>query len=85
MIDAIRFREVTADLPHPVSARMLYEMAKRNDEWEGTAYEGSSIRGAIKGFFCNGVCSEAKAPPRNDDCGINRRPVKSSLTGHRLC
>lgn len=62
VIDAIRFREVTADLPQSVSARMLYEMAKRNDEWDGTAYEGSSIRGAIKGFYCNGVCSEAKAP-----------------------
>ena len=41
---------------------MLYEMAKRNDEWAGSAYEGSSIRGAIKGFFRNGVCLEATAP-----------------------
>jgi hypothetical protein len=41
---------------------MLYEMAKRNDEWEGTAYEGSSPRGAIKGFSQNGVCSDAMAP-----------------------
>ena len=41
---------------------MLYEMAKRNDEWTGSAYEGSSIRGAIKGFFRNGVCTETTAP-----------------------
>jgi hypothetical protein len=41
---------------------MLYEMAKRNDEWTGSAYEGSSIRGAIKGLFRNGVCTEATAP-----------------------
>lgn len=41
-----------------VSARMLYEMAKRNDEWTGEDYEGSSIRGALRGFYNNGVCSD---------------------------
>lgn len=44
------------------SARMLYEMAKLNDEWPGEDYEGSSIRAALKGFFNNGVCSEDLAP-----------------------
>jgi papain like protease len=62
VVDFLRFREVSADAPQQVSARMLYEMAKRNDEWAGSAYEGSSIRGAIKGFFRNGVCSDATAP-----------------------
>jgi hypothetical protein len=62
VIDFLRFREVGPDKPQPVSARMLYEMAKRNDEWEGSAYEGSSIRGAIKGLYSNGVCSKATAP-----------------------
>ncbi len=47
--------------PRQVSTRMLYEMAKLHDEWEGTEYEGSSIRGALKGFFHNGVCSEKDA------------------------
>ncbi|MBM3609481.1 MAG: C1 family peptidase, partial [Alphaproteobacteria bacterium] len=61
-IDLLRMRETGADQPAPVSARMLYEMAKHNDEWDGTAYEGSSLRGAIKGFYRNGVCSEAMAP-----------------------
>ena len=28
---------------------MLYEMAKKYDEWEGEDYVGSSARGAIKG------------------------------------
>ncbi len=42
-----------------VSARMLYEMAKRYDEWEGEAYEGSSARGAMKGWQKHGVCTEA--------------------------
>jgi hypothetical protein len=64
IIDCLRFREVGPDNPKAVSARMLYEMAKRNDEWEGSAYEGSSIRGAIKGFYRNGVCSDHIAPDK---------------------
>jgi Papain family cysteine protease len=49
-------------LPAQVSSRMLYEMARLHDEWPGINYEGSSVRGAIKGFYHNGVCSEACAP-----------------------
>ena len=45
-----------------VSARMLYEMAKRYDEWEGQEYEGSSCRGAIKGWYNMGVCTEDNWP-----------------------
>lgn len=41
-----------------VSARMLYEMAKLHDRWPGEAYEGSSIRGAMKGWHKNGVCPD---------------------------
>lgn len=41
-----------------VSERMLYEMAKRYDEWEGHKYSGSSCRGAIKGWYNMGVCDE---------------------------
>lgn len=62
VIEVLRYREVSGELPPPVSARMLYEMAKRNDEWDGSAYEGSSLRGAIKGFHRNGVCRDATAP-----------------------
>jgi hypothetical protein len=40
------------------SPRMLYEMAKRFDEWEGEDYSGSSCRGAIRGWYHNGVCLE---------------------------
>jgi hypothetical protein len=39
-----------------VSPRMLYELARRYDEWPGEAYEGSSARGAIKGWAKHGVC-----------------------------
>lgn len=42
--------------PGHVSARMLYEMAKRHDEWPGYEYEGSSCRGAIQGWYNMGVC-----------------------------
>ncbi|MDH5499840.1 MAG: peptidase C1, partial [Gammaproteobacteria bacterium] len=45
-----------------VSPRMLYEMAKRHDEWPGFKYEGSSCRGAIKGWYNMGVCRDAKWP-----------------------
>jgi hypothetical protein len=41
-----------------VSERMLYELAKRYDEWPGTGYEGSSCRGALKGLHKHGVCRE---------------------------
>lgn len=48
--------------PPTVSPRMLYEMAKIHDEWPGENYEGSSIRGALKGFYNNGACSYDIAP-----------------------
>jgi hypothetical protein len=54
-------RKLPPDLT-PVSARMLYEMAKRYDEWPGEYYEGSSARGAMKGWYRHGVCSEALLP-----------------------
>lgn len=47
-----------------VSPRMLYEMAKRHDEWRGYDYVGSSCRGAIKGWFHMGVCRESLWPYR---------------------
>lgn len=45
-----------------VSARMLYEMAKKFDDWPGEDYVGASCRGAIKGLFNMGVCSNADWP-----------------------
>jgi hypothetical protein len=39
-----------------VSPRMLYELARRYDEWPGEDYEGSSARGAIKAWVKHGVC-----------------------------
>lgn len=42
-----------------VSPRMLYEMARRYDEWPGEDYSGSSARGAMKGWHKHGICAEA--------------------------
>jgi hypothetical protein len=41
-----------------VSPRMLYDMARRYDEWPGERYEGSSARGAMKAWHKHGVCSD---------------------------
>lgn len=45
-----------------VSPRMLYEMARHYDEWPGEGYEGSSARGAMKGWVAHGVCTADKWP-----------------------
>lgn len=42
-----------------VSPRMLYNFARRYDEYAGEDYDGSSCRGALKGWFNHGVCLEA--------------------------
>jgi hypothetical protein len=47
-----------------VSPRMLYEAAREHDEFLDDGKGGTSLRGAIKGFFHNGVCLESKAPYR---------------------
>ncbi|MES2881840.1 MAG: C1 family peptidase [Bacteroidota bacterium] len=38
-----------------VSPKMLYDMARRYDEWPGQNYEGSSARGTMKGWSAHGV------------------------------
>jgi hypothetical protein len=45
-----------------VSARMLYQMARVYDEWRGEDYEGSSCRGAMKGWHKHGVCAREYWP-----------------------
>jgi len=58
-------RWVRSDLPksmESVSPRMFYNMARRYDEYAGENYEGSSCRGAIKGWFNHGVCLEDDWP-----------------------
>jgi hypothetical protein len=63
----------------PVSPRMLYELAKRYDEWPGVDYDGSSCRGALKGWHKHGVCSSVAWPYKLDRGGdpIFVRPSQS--------
>ena len=61
---AINFLNTRINRYHRVSPRMLYEMAKRHDEWPGDYYDGASLRGAIKGWKQMGVCSEELWPYR---------------------
>ena len=49
-------RRIGAD-PLPVSPYMFYALARRYDEWAGEDYEGSSCRGAMKGWHKHGVCA----------------------------
>lgn len=48
----------------PISPKMFYDLARRYDEWPGEDYEGSSARGAMKGWHKHGVCEEAIYPSR---------------------
>jgi hypothetical protein len=57
----------------PVSPFMLYNMARRYDEFAGfKADDGSSCRGALKAWFRHGACNDARwkgldMPPPNSD------------------
>jgi hypothetical protein len=42
----------------PVSARMLYHLARFYDEWPGEENEGSSLRGVMKAWQRHGVCAD---------------------------
>jgi predicted chitinase len=63
VINYLRWRQ--SDFPlkfESVSPRMLYNLARRYDEYAGEGYEGSSCRGAIKGWFNHGVCLSTDWP-----------------------
>jgi hypothetical protein len=60
---------VLRDSRFRASPRMLYEMARRHDEWPGENYDGSSCRGVIRGWKNMGVCSETLWPYDPDDPG----------------
>lgn len=63
-----RKRLATDDDGHAtkVSPRMLYQMARIYDEWPGEDYEGSSCRGAMKGWHRHGVCTDQLWVYRDD-------------------
>ena len=51
--------------PAKVSPRMLYHLARFYDEWPGEDYDGSSCRGALKGWHRHGVCDDRLWPYRD--------------------
>lgn len=51
---------VAGTRPKLVSQHMLYHNARLYDEWEGSDYDGSSCRGAMKGWHKHGVCDMTK-------------------------
>lgn len=59
------------------SPRMLYQMARMYDEWPGEDYEGSSCRGAMKGWHRHGVCTDQTWPYRNKKGEIAFVPPKN--------
>lgn len=69
VINYLRWRQAIENrkrtTPPKVSERMLYHLAKHYDEWPGEDYEGSSCRGAMKGWHRHGICLETTWPYRN--------------------
>ena len=55
----LQFRSKREKVVTPVSPYMLYSMARRYDEFPGNpnADTGSSLRGAMKGWFKHGACA----------------------------
>lgn len=64
-----------------VSPRMFYEMARRYDEWPGENYDGSSPRGAMKGWHKHGICSAKLWPydPKKPDSRLTDKRVKDAV------
>ena len=59
----LRKREVHPD-HSVVSEAMLFEMARRHDDYTGDNYLGSSARGAMRGWYSHGVCRQELWPFR---------------------
>lgn len=75
----LRTRSVRPDATE-VSARMLYNMAKRYDEWPGEDYEGSSARGAMKGWHKHGICAGTLWADSDPDPDLNAARAADAIT-----
>lgn len=68
--------------PRRVSPYMLYRMAKRHDEWPGEKYDGSSLRGALRGFYNCGACAESLWKPGQSDVTLaSARDARKTMLG----
>jgi hypothetical protein len=66
VVNYLFWKSAPAGQPPPkVSERMLYHLARFYDEWPGEDYEGSSCRGAMKGWHHHGVCDATFWPYRD--------------------
>ncbi len=74
---ASRHRRCSANPTDRVSARMLFQIAKRYDQWAGESYDWSSARGAMKSWYKTGVCSEALWP------NLPKKAIEDRLTKGR--
>src|SRR5207249_3081525 len=63
-----------------VSPYMLYAMARKYDEFPGREDVGSSLRGAFKGWYHHGVCSEDKWPATRSSSPATTTSAASSRT-----
>jgi C1A family cysteine protease len=76
--------------PPDFSERWAYEKARENDEWPGTDYEGSSLRGAIKGWEKEGLCEENFWPyvskrPGKPDPAASENALSHPLLKYERC
>ena len=62
----INFHLAERKIERLVSPQMIYALARRYDEWPGENYEGSSARGAMKGWVAHGVCEHDSWPTLNE-------------------
>lgn len=67
-----------------ISPLMLYDMARRYDEWGGEDYEGSSCRGAMKGWFKHGVCDETLWVHSGNTPRVLSEPVEANAANRPL-
>lgn len=58
----INLLNARAGINFKASPVMLYQMARKHDEWPGEDHAGSSCRGAIRGWKNMGVCSAEDWP-----------------------
>ncbi len=62
-----------------VSPAMLYHLAKRYDEWPGEDYDGSSARGAMKGWHKHGVCTHERWKPGDISKALTKERVSDAV------
>jgi C1A family cysteine protease len=79
----VAYRRKFGEFPD-LSERWAYEYAKKHDEWPGTNYEGSSVRGGLKAAYKVGVCAEKLWPYRANRKGRPRKGAVGSAADHKI-